>query len=113
LLRVKDGRADGIDVVGYGDNGASEVNTSGGLDAVTVGLEDGSEEVDKRVGVVDWNSLGEVVVGKIEGKLLGASVGKLLGAFVGVLVIVSTSVLEEPGGDFFVVVAKRDISYLP
>jgi hypothetical protein len=111
---VKDRRADGIEIVGYSDE-ASEVNTSldfvvGGLDALTVGLEDGSEVVGRSVGVVGWNPLGtyvgEVVVGKIEGN-------KLLGAFVEVLVIIFTSGLEELGGDFFVVGAKRDISYLP
>ena len=132
MLLVKDGRADGIETLGYSDE-ASEVNTSSdfvvegldavkvgledgsedfvveGLDAVTVGLEDGSEVVGRSVGVVDWNSLGtyvgEVVVGKIEGKLLGA--------FVGFLVVIITSGLVELGGDFFVVGAKRDISYLP
>ena len=113
MLLVKDGRADGIETLGYSDE-ASEVNTSSdfvveGLDVVTVGLEDGSEVVGRSVGVVDWNSLGtyvgEVVVGKIEGKLLGA--------FVGFLVVIITSGLVELGGDFFVVGAKRDISYLP
>jgi len=113
LLLVKDGRADRIEILGY-SNEASEVNTSsdfvvGGLDAVTVSLEDGLIVVGRSVGVADWNSLGtyvgEVVVGKIEGKLIGA--------FVGVLVIILTSGLEELGGDFFVVGAKRDISYLP